>query len=51
LPTHCWLFFDSLPRTPIATSDLLPVLLSFAVYAVIFCAAAWARFTSADVTA
>jgi len=51
LPTHWWLFFDSLLRTPIATSDLLHGLLSFAVYAVIFCAIAWARFTSADVTA
>jgi len=51
LPTHWWLFFDSLLRTPIATSDLLHGLLSFAVYAVIFCAVAWARFTSADVTA
>src|SRR5215469_469119 len=51
LPTHWWLFFDSLLRTPIATSDLLHGLLSFAVYAVVFCAIAWARFTSADVTA
>ena len=51
LPTHWWLFFDSLLRTPIATSDLLHGLLSFAVYAVIFCAIAWARFTSRDVTA
>ena len=51
LPTHWWLFFDSLLRTPIATSDLLHGLLSFGVYAVIFCAIAWARFTSTDVTA
>jgi ABC-type transport system involved in multi-copper enzyme maturation permease subunit len=51
LPTHWWLFFDSLLRTPIATSDLLHGLLSFGVYAVIFCAIAWARFTSRDVTA
>jgi ABC-2 type transport system permease protein len=51
LPTHWWLFFDSLLRTPIATSDLLHGLLSFGVYAVIFCAIAWARFTGADVTA
>jgi ABC-type transport system involved in multi-copper enzyme maturation permease subunit len=51
LPTHWWLFFDSLLRTPIATSDLLHGLLSFGVYAVIFCAVAWARFTSRDVTA
>src|SRR5215472_2480117 len=51
LPSHWWLFFDSLLRTPIATSDLLHGLLSFGVYAVIFCAIAWARFTGADVTA
>jgi ABC-2 type transport system permease protein len=50
LPTHWWLSFDSLLRSPIATSDLLHGLLSFAVYAVIFCAIAWARLTSADVT-
>jgi ABC-type transport system involved in multi-copper enzyme maturation permease subunit len=51
LPTHWWLFFDSLLRTPIATLDLLHGLLSFGVYAVIFFAIAWARFTSKDVTA
>jgi ABC-2 type transport system permease protein len=51
LPSHWWLFFDSLLRTPIATSDLLHGLLSFGVYAVIFCSIAWARFTSTDVTA
>jgi len=51
LPTHWWLSFDSLLRSPIATWDLLHGLLSFGVYAVIFCAIAWARFTSADVTA
>jgi ABC-type transport system involved in multi-copper enzyme maturation permease subunit len=51
LPTHWWLFFDSLLRTPVATADLLHGLLSSAVYAVIFCAIAWARFTSTDVTA
>jgi ABC-2 type transport system permease protein len=50
LPTHWWLSFDSLLRSPIATSDLLHGLLSFAVYAVIFFAIAWARLTSADVT-
>jgi ABC-type transport system involved in multi-copper enzyme maturation permease subunit len=50
LPTHWWLSFDSLLRSPIATGDLLHGLLSFAVYAVIFGSIAWARFTSADVT-
>ena len=50
LPTHWWLSFDSLLRSPIATSDLLHGLLSFGVYAVIFFCIAWARFTTADVT-
>jgi ABC-2 type transport system permease protein len=50
LPTHFWLSFDSLLRTPIDTASLLHGLLSFAVYTVIFCALAWARFSSADVT-
>jgi len=50
LPTHFWLSFDSLLRTPIDTSTLLHGLLSFAVYIVIFCSIAWARFASADVT-
>jgi ABC-2 type transport system permease protein len=50
LPTHFWLSFDSLLRTPIDTSSLLHGLLSFAVYIVIFGSIAWARFASADVT-
>jgi ABC-2 type transport system permease protein len=51
LPTHWWLDFDSLLRTPIDTSTLLRGLLSFGIYAAIFCSIAWARFTSTDVTA
>jgi len=50
LPTHWWLSFDSLLRTPIDTSTLLKGLLSVAVYTVLFCSFAWARFTTADVT-
>jgi ABC-2 type transport system permease protein len=50
LPTHFWLSFDSLLRLPIDSGDLLHGLLSFAVYIVIFCSIAWARFTSADVS-
>jgi ABC-2 type transport system permease protein len=50
LPTHWWLSFDSLLRSPIATSDLLHGLLSFGIYIAVFCAIAWSRFTSADVT-
>jgi ABC-2 type transport system permease protein len=50
LPTHWWLSFDSLLRAPVDTSAMLRGLLSFGVYAVLFCSLAWARFTSADVT-
>jgi ABC-2 type transport system permease protein len=50
LPTHFWLSFDSLLRTPIDTASLLHGLLSFAAYIVIFGSLAWARFASADVT-
>jgi ABC-2 type transport system permease protein len=50
LPTHWWLSFDSLLRTPIDTTTLWHGLASFAVYAAIFLSIAWARFTSADVT-
>jgi ABC-2 type transport system permease protein len=50
LPTHWWLSFDSILRTPVDTSTLLKGLLSFGVYGVLFGSFAWARFTSADVT-
>jgi len=50
LPTHWWLSFDSLLRSPVAWPELGHGLLSFAVYIVIFCSVAWARFTTADVT-
>jgi ABC-2 type transport system permease protein len=50
LPTHWWLSFDSVLRTPVDTSSLLKGLLSFGVYTVLFASFAWARFTSADVT-
>lgn len=50
MPTHWWLSFDSLLRTPIDTTTLWHGLLSFAVYAAVFWSIAWARFTSADVT-
>jgi ABC-2 type transport system permease protein len=50
LPTHWWNSFDSLLRTPVDTTTLWHGLASFLVYAVVFCAIAWARFTSADVT-
>jgi ABC-2 type transport system permease protein len=50
LPTHWWDMFDSLLRTPLDTTTLWHGLLSFVVYAVLFCLFAWARFTSSDVT-
>jgi ABC-2 type transport system permease protein len=50
LPTHWWLSFDGLLRAPVAWSGLGHGLLSFAVYTIIFCSVAWARFTTADVT-
>jgi len=50
LPTHWWVSFDSILRTPVDTATLLEGLLSFGVYAVLFGSFAWARFTSADVT-
>lgn len=50
LPSHWWLSFDSILRTPIDTTELTHGLFSFAVYIVIFGSIAWARFTSADIT-
>jgi hypothetical protein len=50
-PTQWWMSFDALLRPPVATSDLLHGLLWSGAYAVICCPIAWARFTSADVTA
>ena len=50
LPTHWWLSFDSLLRTPIDTTELTHGLLSIGVYIVIFCSIAWAKFTNADIT-
>lgn len=50
LPTHWWLSFDALLRSPIAWGDLQHGLTSFGLYVIIFGAIAWARFTTADVT-
>jgi ABC-2 type transport system permease protein len=50
LPTHFWLSWDGLFRSPIDWSGVEHGLVSFAVYAVIFVSIAWAKFTSADVT-
>ena len=50
LPTHFWLAFDALLRTPIAWTGVLHGLASFAAYAVIFLAVAWTRMRRADIT-
>ena len=50
LPTHWWLSFDGLLRSPVTWSPLGHGLLSFAVYVVLFASVAWARFSTADVT-
>ena len=50
LPTHFWLSWDGLFRSPVDWSGVSHGLVSFGVYAVIFGSIAWARFTSADVT-
>jgi ABC-2 type transport system permease protein len=50
LPTHWWLSFDALLRSPIAWPDLMHGLASFGIYAIIFGTIAWARFAAADVT-
>ena len=50
LPTHWWNSFDALLRTPLDTTTLWHGLLSFAIYAAIFCCLAWAKFTTSDVT-
>ncbi len=50
LPTHFWLTFDALLRTPITWPDLGHGLASFAVYTVIFGGLALARFRRANVT-
>lgn len=50
LPTHYWLAFGDLLRDPIATGDVGNGLLSAAAYALIFCSAAWARFSGRDIS-
>jgi ABC-2 type transport system permease protein len=50
LPTHWWLSFDAILRTPIDTTELSHGLLSFGVYLLIFGSIAWARLTTADIT-
>jgi ABC-type transport system involved in multi-copper enzyme maturation permease subunit len=50
LPTHWWLSWDGLFRSPMDLSGVATGVVSFAGYAAIFVSIAWARFTSADIT-
>lgn len=50
LPTHYWLAFGDLLRDPIATEGLRPGITSALVYTVVFTTAAWARFTTRDIS-
>src|SRR5499427_4118017 len=50
LPTHFWFSFDAFLRMPIAWSNVLHGLESFAVYALVSFAVAWMRMQRADVT-
>jgi ABC-2 type transport system permease protein len=50
LPTHYWLRFDGLLRDPADYGALLPGLVCALAYTVIFSTAAWARFTSKDIS-
>jgi len=50
LPTHFWLSFDALLRSPVDWTSAGHGLVSFAAYVIIFGSIAWARFTTADVT-
>jgi ABC-2 type transport system permease protein len=50
LPTRYWLAFVDLFRDPVLTRDLIRGTALQAVYIVVFLAAAWANFTTKDVT-
>jgi ABC-2 type transport system permease protein len=50
LPTHYWRDFGELLRDPVSFSALTPGLLSALAYILIFLSAAWARFSSRDIT-
>lgn len=50
LLTHWWTAFADLLRDPVATEQITRGLLTAAVYAGVFWLAAWARFSSKDIT-
>jgi len=50
LLTHWWTAFGDLLRDPMATDNVVRGLVTAAVYAAVFWLAAWARFSSKDIT-
>ena len=50
LLTHWWMVIGDLLRDPIATEQIQRGLLTALAYAAIFWLAAWARFSSKDIT-
>lgn len=50
LPTHFWFDYGELLRDPLDVTALGPGTLSALAYVLVFTAAAWARFTAADVS-
>ncbi|GAA2725319.1 ABC transporter permease [Cellulomonas aerilata] len=50
LPTHYWLAFGDLLRDPIALDGLEPGIVSALAYTAVFTTAAWARFTTRDIS-
>lgn len=50
LPTHPWLAFGDLLRSPVSWHGIWVGLFTQAVYIAVFSALAWARFTTKDVT-
>jgi ABC-2 type transport system permease protein len=50
LPTHWWMSFGDVLRDPVAWSDMTRGLLTAAGYSLVFWLAAWAHFSSKDVT-
>jgi ABC-2 type transport system permease protein len=50
LLTHWWIAFGDLLRDPMVTDDVQRGLLTAAIYAVVFWLAAWARFSTKDIS-
>jgi ABC-2 type transport system permease protein len=51
LLTHHWLAFGDLLRSPVRWNDIVKDLTLQLGYIAVFCAAAWARFSTKDVLA